>query len=93
MGKNSSFVVEEKVQAAAKGQISKSGKAGFARVTLTTLAALTPDEHEVRIHDARLSEPDYDEDWDLRPASSPQYPVPSTTTSQKDIRESDTRRN
>jgi len=47
------------------GQISKSGKAGFARVTLTTLAALTADEHEVRIHDARLSEPDYDEDWDL----------------------------
>jgi len=47
------------------GQISRSGKAGFARVTLTTLAALTPDEHEVRIHDARLSEPDYDEDWDL----------------------------
>ncbi len=47
------------------GQISRSGKAGFARVTLTTLAALTPDEHAVRIHDARLSEPDYDEDWDL----------------------------
>ncbi len=47
------------------GQISKSGKAGFARVTLTTLAALTPDGNDVRIHDARLSEPDYDEDWDL----------------------------
>ena len=47
------------------GQISRSGKAGFARITLTTLAALTPDEHQVRIHDARLSEPDYDEDWDL----------------------------
>ena len=32
------------------GRISKSGKAGFARVTLTTIAALTPPEHEVVIH-------------------------------------------
>ncbi|MBT3185871.1 MAG: B12-binding domain-containing radical SAM protein [Nitrospina sp.] len=47
------------------GQISKSGKAGFARVTLTTLAALNLDENEVHIHDARLREPDYNEDWDL----------------------------
>jgi radical SAM superfamily enzyme YgiQ (UPF0313 family) len=47
------------------GQVSKSGKAGIARVTLTTIAALTPPEHEVAIHDARLSEPDYDGDWDL----------------------------
>ena len=47
------------------GQISGSGKAGFARITLTTLAALVPPEHEVAIHDARLSEPDYDGDWDL----------------------------
>jgi radical SAM superfamily enzyme YgiQ (UPF0313 family) len=47
------------------GQISKSGKAGFARVTLTTIAALTSPEHEVVIHDARLSEPDYDGDWGL----------------------------
>ncbi len=46
------------------GQISKSGKAGFARVTLTTIAALTPPEHEVVIHDARLSEPDYDGQWE-----------------------------
>jgi radical SAM superfamily enzyme YgiQ (UPF0313 family) len=47
------------------GQISKSGKAGFARVTLTTIAALTPPEDEVVIRDARLSEPDYDGQWDL----------------------------
>ena len=47
------------------GQISRSGKAGFARITLTTLAALVPPEHEVAIHDARLSEPDYEGDWDL----------------------------
>ena len=47
------------------GQVSKSGKAGFARVTLTTIAALTPPQHEVVIHDARLGDPDYDGDWDL----------------------------
>ena len=42
------------------GQVSRSGKAGFSRVTLTTIAALTPSQHEVVIHEARLSEPDYD---------------------------------
>ncbi len=47
------------------GQISRSGKAGFARITLTSLAALVPPDHEVAIHDARLSEPDYAGDWDL----------------------------
>ena len=47
------------------GQISRSGKAGFARITLTTLAALVPPEHEVVIHDARLSAPDYEGNWDL----------------------------
>jgi radical SAM superfamily enzyme YgiQ (UPF0313 family) len=47
------------------GQVSKSGKASLARVTLTTIAALTPPQHEVVIHDARLSEPNYDGDWDL----------------------------
>jgi radical SAM superfamily enzyme YgiQ (UPF0313 family) len=47
------------------GQVSKSGKASLARVTLTTIAALTPPPHEVVIHDARLSEPDYHGDWDL----------------------------
>jgi len=47
------------------GQVSKSGKAGFARVTLTTLAGLTPPQHQVVIHDARLSEPNYEGDWDL----------------------------
>ncbi|MEW6388536.1 MAG: radical SAM protein [Thermodesulfobacteriota bacterium] len=47
------------------GQISRSGKAGFARVTLTTIAALTPPQHEIVIHDARLSEPDYEGNWDL----------------------------
>ncbi len=47
------------------GQVSKSGKASLARVTLTTIAALTPPQHKVAIHDARLCDPDYDGDWDL----------------------------
>lgn len=47
------------------GKVSKSGKAGFARLSLTTIAALTPPEHDVTIHDARLAEPDYDGDWDV----------------------------
>jgi radical SAM superfamily enzyme YgiQ (UPF0313 family) len=47
------------------GQVSKSGKASLARVTLTTIAALTPPQHKVVIHDARLGEPDYGGDWDL----------------------------
>ena len=34
-------------------------------MTLTTIAALTPPQHEVVIHDARLGDPDYDGDWDL----------------------------
>jgi len=47
------------------GQISKSGKAGMARLSLTTLAALTPPEHVVSLHDARRDDPDFDGDWDL----------------------------
>jgi radical SAM superfamily enzyme YgiQ (UPF0313 family) len=47
------------------GQVSKSGKASLARVTLTTIAALTSPDHEVVIHDARLSDPDYDGNWDV----------------------------
>jgi radical SAM superfamily enzyme YgiQ (UPF0313 family) len=47
------------------GQVSKSGKASLARVTLTTIAALTPPQHKVVVHDGRLSDPDYEGDWDL----------------------------
>jgi len=45
--------------------VSKSGRAGFAGAALTTIAGLTPPQHQVVLHDARLSEPDYDGDWDL----------------------------
>ncbi|MCP3676569.1 MAG: B12-binding domain-containing radical SAM protein [Deltaproteobacteria bacterium] len=47
------------------GGVSKSGKAGLARLGLTTLAALTPDEWEVEIHDARVSPVDYTASVDL----------------------------
>ena len=47
------------------GQVSKSGKASLARVTLTTIAALTPPQHEVVIHDPRLGDPDFAGNWDL----------------------------
>lgn len=47
------------------GGVSPTGKAGMARLSLSTLAALTPPEHVVSYHDSRLSEPDYEGDWDL----------------------------
>ncbi len=47
------------------GGVSKSGKAGFARLSLTTIAALTPEDVEVRILDARVEEVDYNERVDL----------------------------
>jgi radical SAM superfamily enzyme YgiQ (UPF0313 family) len=47
------------------GGVSKSGKAGFARLSLTTLAGLTPDEWEVEIHDARVKPVDYTARVDL----------------------------
>ncbi len=47
------------------GGVSKSGKAGFARLSLTTLAALTPDNWEVEILDARVAPVDYEVDVDL----------------------------
>jgi radical SAM superfamily enzyme YgiQ (UPF0313 family) len=47
------------------GQLSRSGRTGIARLSLPTVAALTPPGHTVAIHDARVSDPDYDADWDL----------------------------
>ncbi|HBR16077.1 MAG: hypothetical protein A3G39_11180 [Deltaproteobacteria bacterium RIFCSPLOWO2_12_FULL_43_16] len=47
------------------GQVSKSGKAGFARLNLPTLAALTPKEWEVEILDARVTSVDYNARVDL----------------------------
>jgi len=42
------------------GKISKSGKAGFVRMALPTIAALTPSDWDVEIHDARTTPVDYD---------------------------------
>jgi len=47
------------------GGVSRSGKAGFARLGLTTVAALTPPEWDVEILDARVSAVDYGADADL----------------------------
>ncbi len=38
------------------GGVSKSGRAGLARIALTTIAALTPDDFEVTIKDARVED-------------------------------------
>ena len=47
------------------GGVSKSGKAGFARLSLTTVAGLTPDDWEVEILDARVGPVDYGAKVDL----------------------------
>ncbi|OGV97492.1 MAG: hypothetical protein A2Z59_06725 [Nitrospinae bacterium RIFCSPLOWO2_02_39_17] len=47
------------------GGVSKSGKAGFVRLNLPTLAGLTPKEWDVEILDARVKPVDYDADVDL----------------------------
>ncbi len=47
------------------GKVSKSGKAGFVRLSLPTVAALTPDHWEVEIHDSRAHPVDYGSDADL----------------------------
>ena len=47
------------------GQVSKSGKAGFIRLGLPTLAALTPGGWEVEILDSRISEVDFGAKPDL----------------------------
>ncbi len=47
------------------GGVSSSGRAGFARLGLTTLAALTPEDIDVRILDARVEPVDYNAPVDL----------------------------
>jgi radical SAM superfamily enzyme YgiQ (UPF0313 family) len=46
------------------GKVTR-GKTGFVRLSLPTLAALTPSDWEVEIHDARVCPVDYDRSWDL----------------------------
>ncbi len=59
------------------GWVSKSGKAGIARLTLSTLAALTPKKHNVRIIDSRVTKIDYDIDVDLVGITALTSEVPS----------------
>jgi len=47
------------------GGVSKSGKAGFVRLNLPTIAALTPKDWDVEILDARVKPVDYDARVDL----------------------------
>ncbi len=47
------------------GQVSRSGKAGFVRLNLPTIAALTPEDWDVEILDARVRPVDYDARVDL----------------------------
>jgi radical SAM superfamily enzyme YgiQ (UPF0313 family) len=47
------------------GGVSKSGKAGFVRLNLPTIAALTPADWDVEILDARVKPVDYDAKPDL----------------------------
>jgi radical SAM superfamily enzyme YgiQ (UPF0313 family) len=43
----------------------RNGKAGIARLSLTTLASLTPEKHELLFRDSRVHEIDFDMDVDL----------------------------
>ncbi|MBI5971002.1 MAG: B12-binding domain-containing radical SAM protein [Deltaproteobacteria bacterium] len=47
------------------GTVSRSGKAGFVRLNLPTIAALTPKDWDVEILDARVTPVDYDAKVDL----------------------------
>lgn len=47
------------------GHVSKSGKAGMARLSLTVVASLTPPDWEVTIHDARINPVDFNKKFDL----------------------------
>lgn len=47
------------------GTVSKTGKAGFARLSLPVIASLVPDHWEAIIHDARSAPVPYDADVDL----------------------------
>ena len=47
------------------GKVSKSGKAGFVRLSLPTVAALTPPDWDVEIHDTRTTPVDFTKRTDL----------------------------
>src|SRR3990167_6040796 len=47
------------------GKISRKGKAGFIRLNLPTIAAITPGEWDVEILDARAKPVDYNANVDL----------------------------
>jgi radical SAM superfamily enzyme YgiQ (UPF0313 family) len=52
------------------GQVHKSGKTGIPRISLTLLAALTPDKYKIELIDTRFKEPGYDDPPDMVAISS-----------------------
>jgi radical SAM superfamily enzyme YgiQ (UPF0313 family) len=52
-------------QGSLMGGVSSSGKSGFARLSLTTLAALTPVDIDVEVIDGRMGDIDYNTPVDL----------------------------
>jgi radical SAM superfamily enzyme YgiQ (UPF0313 family) len=59
------LLILPKTQEGLLGGVSSSGKAGIARLSLTTVASLIPSDIEVRILDARVEEVDYNAPVDL----------------------------
>lgn len=52
------------------GQVHPNGKAGIPRLSLTLLAALTPDRHRVEVIDTRFDPPGYDDPPDIAAISA-----------------------
>lgn len=68
------------------GKVSKSGKAGFARLSLPTIAALTPPDWDVEILDARVKPITYDKDIDLVGITALTEEIPSAYKIADDFR-------
>ena len=59
------LLIQPKTHGTMLGQVSSSGKAGKVRLSLPAVAAVTPDDVDIRIVDTRVQEIDYDEPVDL----------------------------
>ncbi len=59
------------------GKVSKSGKAGFVRLSLPTVAALTPPDWDIEILDSRTTPVDFDKKADLVGITSFTAEIPS----------------
>lgn len=59
------LLIQPKSERSVMGQTSRHGKAGFVRLSLPSVAALTPPDVEVQIVDCRVQQIDYDVQVDL----------------------------